>query len=264
MKKLLLTLLTVFQAAALFAQLRVEVPDVVAQDEQFNVTFIYEGENSPSDFEWSQGDDFQLVWGPQQGRSTSIQIINGKRSKSSQFTYTYILTPRKTGKSTIPAATVTVKGKTYSTEPVSINVVAEGASSVPQSGTSSGGSQSSTDISDDNLFLSLTFSKRNVVVGEPIVATLKLYQRVNIAGFEDARFPAFNGFWNQEIEAPTNIEFHREERDNKIYNAALLRKYILIPQQSGSLTIDPAELVCLVNVRTVSSGSVSIFDEFFD
>ena len=264
MKKLLLTLIVALQAVAMSAQLRVEVPDVVALDEQFNVTFIYEGENSPSGFEWSQGDDFQLVWGPQQGRSTSIQIINGKRTKSSQFTYTYILTPKKTGKFQIPAATVTVKGKTYSAGPVSVTVVSEGASSQPSGSPSSSGGQSSTDISDDNLFLSLTFSKRNVVVGEPIVATLKLYQRVNIAGFEDARFPSFNGFWNQEIEAPTNIEFHREERDNKIYNTALLRKYILIPQQSGTLTIDPAELVCLVNVRTVSSGSVSIFDEFFD
>ena len=265
MKNLLLILTVMFQALAMSAQLRVEVPGVVSLDEQFNVTFVYEGENSPSGFEWSPGDDFQLVWGPQQGRSTSVQIINGKRTKSSQFTYTYILTPKNTGSFTIPAGTITVKGKTWSTSPVNVTVVAEGASAQSGRQQSPGQSrQSSTDISDDNLFLSLTFSKRNVVVGEPVVATLKLYQRVNIAGFEDARFPSFNGFWNQEIESPTNIEFHRESRDNKIYNAAVLRKYILIPQQSGTLTVDPAELVCLVNVRTVSSGSVSIFDEFFD
>ena len=264
MKKLLLTLSVIFQALVMSAQLRVEVPDVVSLDEQFNVTFVYEGENTPSGFEWSQGDDFQLVWGPQQGRSTSIQIINGKRTKSSQFTYTYILTPKNTGTFTIPAGTITVKGKTWSTSPVNVTVVAEGASAQSRPQSSSQPGQASGNISEDNLFLSLTFSKRNVVVGEPIVATLKLYQRVNIAGFEDARFPSFNGFWNQEIEAPTNIEFHRESRDNKIYNAAVLRKYILIPQQSGTLTVDPAELVCLVNIRTVSSGSVSIFDEFFD
>ena len=66
MKKLSLTLILVLQAFLMSAQLRVEVPDVVSLDEQFNVTFIYEGENSPSGFEWSQGDDFQLVWGPQQ------------------------------------------------------------------------------------------------------------------------------------------------------------------------------------------------------
>ena len=264
MKKLLLAVFAILQAAAMSAQFRVEVPDVVSRNEQFNVTFIYEGENSPSGFEWSPGDDFQLVWGPQQGRSTSIQIINGKRTKSSQFTYTYILTPKKTGNFTVPSGTITVKGKTYSTDPVSISVVSEGASAQTQPGNASGAGAASTDISDENLFLTLTFSKRNVVVGEPIIATLKLYQRVNIAGFEDARFPSFNGFWNQEIEAPTNIEFHRESLNDKIYNTALLRKYILIPQQAGTLTIEPAELVCLVNMRTVSSGSVSIFDEFFD
>lgn len=261
MKKLSLTLIVILQTVLMSAQLRVEVPDVVSLDEQFNVTFIYEGANSPSGFEWTQGDDFQLVWGPQQGRSTSVQIINGKRTRTDQFTYTYILTPRKTGTFQIPAATVTVKGETYTAGPVSITVVSQGASAQTQQ---SGGGQPATDISDDNLFLSLTFSKKNVVVGEPIVATLKLYQRVNIAGFEDARFPAFNGFWNQEIESPSNIEFHRESLNDRIYNAALLRKYILIPQQSGKLVIDPAELVCLVNMRTVSSGSVSIFDEFFD
>ena len=245
------------------AQLRVEVPDVVSLDEQFNVTFIYDGENAPSDFDWSPGDDFQLVWGPQQGRSTSIQIINGKRTKSSQFTYTYILSPKKKGSFRIPAATVTVKGKTYSTSPADISVVSQGASAQTQPDQSSRG-QVTTDISDENLFMTLTFSKRNVVVGEPITATLKLYQRVNIAGFEDARFPSFDGFWNQEIEAPSNIEFRRESLNDRIYNAAVLRKYILIPQQSGTLTVNPAELVCVVNVRTVSSGSVSIFDEFFD
>lgn len=251
------------QAVAMSAQLRVEVPDVVSLDEQFNVTFIYDGENAPSDFDWSPGDDFQLVWGPQQGRSTSIQIINGKRTKSSQFTYTYILSPKKKGSFRIPAATVTVKGKTYSTSPADISVVSQGASAQTQPDQSSRG-QVTTDISDENLFMTLTFSKRNVVVGEPITATLKLYQRVNIAGFEDARFPSFDGFWNQEIEAPSNIEFRRESLNDRIYNAAVLRKYILIPQQSGTLTVNPAELVCVVNVRTVSSGSVSIFDEFFD
>jgi hypothetical protein len=102
-----------------------------------------------------------------------------------------------------------------------------------------------------------------VVVGEPVIATVKLYQRTNISGFESASFPSFNGFWSQELEAPTNIEFQRETYDGQIYNAAVLRKFLLIPQQQGPVKIDPAELVCLVNVR-VSSGGASIFDGFFD
>ena len=102
-----------------------------------------------------------------------------------------------------------------------------------------------------------------MVIGEPVIATVKLYQRTNISGFESASFPSFNGFWSQELEAPTNIEFQRETYDGQIYNAAVLRKFLLIPQRQGQITIDPAELVCLISVR-VSSGGNSIFDGFFD
>lgn len=272
MRRLIAILLPVFFAAvSLSAQtsMRVEAPNVVAADEQFNVTFILEGDDSPSDFQWSQGDDFQLVWGPQEGRSTSVQIINGKKSRSSQCTYTYILMPKKTGTFTLPRATAKVKGKEITSSGVTIEVVSDSSSgsgngSRPASSAGGASSDNVTGIQDEDIFLRLTLSRTKVVVGEPITATLKLYQRVNIAGFEDARFPSFNGFWSQEVEAPTNIEFRRESYDNKIYNTAVLRKYVLIPQQTGTITIDPAELVCLVNIRVSSGGGVSIFDGFFD
>ena len=118
-------------------------------------------------------------------------------------------------------------------------------------------------VQDSDIFLTLTLDRNKVVVGEPIIATLKLYQRVNIAGFENVSFPTFNGFWSQEIEAPTNIEFAREVYEGQIYNAALLRKFVIIPQQQGQVTINPAEMTCLVNIR-VSSGGTSIFDGLFD
>ena len=83
MRKLLLTALSVFYVIMAFGQndIKVEAPNVVAADEQFNVTFIIEGEENPSDFQWNPGSDFQVLWGPQSGRSTSIQIVTGKRSK---------------------------------------------------------------------------------------------------------------------------------------------------------------------------------------
>lgn len=251
--------------------IRVEAPDVVAVNEQFNVTFIIEGEKSPSDFQWSAGDDFQLVWGPQKGSSSSIQIINGKRSSSHQTTFTYILIPKSTGTFQLPVATAMLSGDKIASSSVSIQVVSDGASASQSSGQggngakSSGGGQTSStgDISSGDLFLRLSLSRSEVVIGEPITATLKIYQRVNVVGFENAKLPTFNGFWSQETFAPTNIEFKRESLDDKIYNTALLRTYVLIPQQSGTITIDPAELVCLVNVRAPQSASSSLFDRFF-
>jgi len=280
----ILTMVAMSLSAAVttFAQnsIKVEAPNVVGADERFNVTFIIEGEKSPSDFSWSQGDDFQLVWGPQKGTSTSIQIINGKRTSSHQSTYTYILMPKAKGTFQLPAASATVSGEKIYSSQVSIQVVTDASSSsgaAQGSSSSSGSGQGSSqgaqggsgkqavtgEIPSEDLFLRLSLSRSEVVIGEPLTATLKLYQRVNIAGFENAKFPSFNGFWSQETYSPTNIEFKRESLNDKIYNTAVLRSYVLIPQQSGTITIDPAELVCLVNVRVNTGTSNSIFDSFF-
>lgn len=256
---------TIFGVAA--QTLQVEVPGTVGLNEQFNVTFSVD-DGKPSGFEWNAGNDFSVVWGPQEGSSSMTSIVNGKMTHESKHTYTYILIAKSAGTFTLPAATVKVKNKTLTSKQISIKVVSNGAGSSGGSGSSqqgSGNAQTNAgtgDVSSSDMFLRFSVSERSVVLGEPITAVLKLYQRVNVAGFEGASFPKFNGFWSQEVETPTNIEFHREDYNDMIYNVATLRSYILIPQQTGTLTIDPAELVCLVNVRTPSRGN-SIFDSFF-
>ena len=274
MKRIATILALLLAAAGALAQntIKVNVQNLVAVDEQFSVTFIIEGEGKPSGFQWEPGDDFQLVWGPQKGSSSSVSIINGKKTSSSQTTYTYVLMPRSTGTFQLPAATATIKGEQISSKRATVQVVSNGAQ--PQGGqpgqggsqAQQGGSQQQAQtgtVSSEDIFMRLILSKNKAVVGETISATLKLYHRVNIAGFEDARFPSFNGFWSQEVQAPSNIEFHRENVGDKIYDAAVLRSWTLIPQQAGEIVIDPAELVCLVNVRSRRSSSGSIFDSFF-
>ncbi|MBO7076900.1 MAG: BatD family protein [Bacteroidales bacterium] len=274
MKKLIACLAAALCALAAFAQttIKVQAPNLVGVNEQFNVTFIISGEDRPSDFRWEPGSDFQLVWGPQRGTSTSVNIINGKSTRTSQTTYTYILLPKNTGRFQLAAAEATVKGVRLVSNRPTIEVVTDGAAAQGQSqpqqgqsgqGRSQQGSAQIGTVSADDMFLRLTLSKRNVMVGETVTATLKLYQRVNIAGFEDAKFPTFNGFWSQEVQAPSQIEFRRENVGDKIYNAAVLRSWNLVPQKSGEVTIDPAELVCLVNIRTQRPSTGSIFDDFF-
>ncbi|MBQ1694026.1 MAG: BatD family protein, partial [Bacteroidales bacterium] len=193
MKRLVAIIMLLAAAFTLRAQtsIRVDAPNLVAVSEQFNVTFVIEGEDSPTDFQWSPGDDFQLVWGPQRGSSTSVTIVNGKRSRTSQTTFTYVLMPKKEGKFTLPTATAKVGGKEISSSGASVEVVSaqSGGGSQGSSGASGGSAQESGSISDDDLFLRLTLSRTSAVVGEPINVSLKLYQRVSVAGFEDARFP---------------------------------------------------------------------------
>ena len=265
MRKLLgiLGLLALSLGAAAQSAIEITAPNLVAADEQFNVTFKIDGEKAPTDFEWSPGDDFKLVWGPQKGSSTSFSMVNGKTTRQSTTTYTYVLMPRSTGTFTLAAATATVKGKKVSSGTRSIQVVSGGQQGSQAGGQASSGAARSSEVSGDDIFLRLTLSKNSAVVGEGITATLKLYTRVQVAGFEDARFPGFDGFWSQQLQAPQNIQFQRENVGGQIYDAALLRSWTLIPQRAGDIAIDPAELVCLVNVRNTSSRSGSIFDSFF-
>ena len=271
MKKFVTILAGLLTAAVVWAQssIKVEVHNIVELSERFNVVFVVEGENSPSDFSWTPSDDFSLVWGPQKGTSTSISIMNGKTTKTTQSSYTYILQAKQTGSFTIPSATAKVKGKEIRSNPVTVKVVDNGSKGGQQPQASSGSGSSSAQqqsqqaqTSDADIFMRLTLSRNSVVVGEPVTATLKIYHRANLVGFENAKFPTFKGFWSQEVEAPSNVEFQREEVNGTVYNSALLRRWVIIPQKAGDVSIDPAEIVCLVNVqRRRSTGS--IFDDFF-
>ncbi len=270
MKRLFVSIVAALAGLAAMAQtsIGVEVHNIVEVGERFNLVFVVEGEQEPSDFTWEAGEDFTVVWGPQKGTSRSVQIINGKTTRSSQTSYTYILQARKAGNFTIQPASAKVKGNTIHSKPVTIQVVS-GAQQGQQAGQGAQGqSQSSTQeetgsSAQQDIFMRLTLSRSSVVVGEPVTATLKIYQRANLVGFENARFPAFKGFWSQEVDTPSNIEFQREQLNGTMYDSAVLRKWVLIPQKAGDQTIEPAEIVCLVNVQRRRSGTGSIFDDFF-
>jgi len=247
-----------------------DAPRVVGQDEIFRVVYTADGEIS--DFTNPTVTGAEILAGPSPSRMQSTQIINGKRTESMEISYTFILRPTGAGTVKISPASASIGGKVYTTKEISIEVVKGEASqngSQQQSGSVTGNAQSGNrlsagEVSAQDVFLKLSFSKTKVVKGEPIVATLKLYTKVPIAGFEDIKFPVFNGFWSQEIETPQNINFVRENVDGQIYNSAVLRKYMLLPQQTGDLAIKPAEMICQVQVRTSNTGGRSIFDDFFD
>lgn len=267
MKRLFATIILIIGALVCAAQntLSVEAPNVVTTDETFRIVFTANGKMS--DFNWEGTNDFDVVWGPQTGSMSSTSIVNGKRTSTHQETVTYLLQPKGEGKFTLGSATAKVAKESCSTKPFTIEVVkareAESSQNKRQDNAASQ-AQSTGTVSNSDIFLKLSVSKTNVVKGEPITATLKLYTRTDISGFEDIRFPTFNGFWSKETVTVNNLEFKRENVNGEIYNSALVRKYMLIPQQSGTLTIDPAEMVCQIRVRTGSNMPRSIFDDFFD
>lgn len=261
--------------------LSVDAPRVVSQDETFRVVFTADGKMT--DFNWPGTADFDIVWGPQTGYMSSTSIVNGKRTSVHQETVTYLLQPKGEGTFSLPGASAKIEKKECLSDGFSIEVVKSqqqaAASAGQQGGNQSAGSSGSQSaahngsqndpsvtgtVSGSDIFLKMSVSKTNVVKGEPVLATLKIYTRVDISAFEDIRFPTFNGFWSKETVSVQNLEFNRENVDGTIYNSALLRQYMLTPQQSGDLTIDPAEMVCQLRIRGAGNGMRSIFDDFFD
>ena len=262
MKRVILliwTLLSLVQANAQ-GQFTVEAPNVVATGERFRLVFTATN-LEPETFNAPEMENFMVLAGPTTSTMNRLEYINGRRTQSRSVSYTYILEAGTTGKFTIGEASVVADKVTYRTQPVTIEVI-QGSSS-PAGTVREQDPVTGTEISDQDVFLRLDVSKRRVVKGEPLTATLKLYTRVNVSGAEDIRFPTFNGFWSQEVYAPQQIDWQRENVNGEIYQVATLRRYVLLPQQSGPIKIDPSEIVCVIQVRNTRRGQ-SLLDEFFD
>lgn len=235
-------------------------PGIVSVGDQFSLTLVLneKGDN----LRMPDLQNFDLLMGPSVSSSSSMQIINGQVSRSVSYSYTYILKAEKEGNFTISPASIEVKRKIYQSNPVTIQVI---KGRKPQTATQQGGNEQqssggATFNTTDNLFIRYETNKTNVYKGEMIAATLKLYSRVNVS-IVDQSLPSFEGFWTQDIEIPQADQTRTQEAVNGIiYNVYTLQKKILIPQQTGKLAIEPAEMVFNVQQRVRSQ---SIFDDFF-
>lgn len=237
-------------------------PLLVAAGENFRIEFTVNAEPERNSFEAPTFEGFLLVAGPVTSRGSNMYIVNGSMEKTEYHTYTYVLQGTAKGKYTIGSAAIAVEGKSYRTQPVTIEVVDEGGSQQPQGGAAASGARSADkSIGANDLLMRLTVNKTDVFKGEPVVAALKLYKRVSLLGSEGAKFPSFNGFWTQELDSENNM-WQRETYDGRIYETLVVREYLLYPQQTGKLRIDPAEMTVVAQI--VVPGSSRGFDPFFD
>jgi hypothetical protein len=268
----------------------VAAPTVVEAGELFRIEFVVNNA-SEGDIKFTPPtiEGFEVMAGPQAYYSSSYSNVNGEVTQSEITTYTYVLQGFTAGLHTISVAQATVAGRNFSTRPVTIEVVgaasggggASGASAGGGGGNaaSSGGGQGASgqggatgnnsggggaggdapEISDEDVFIRITANRSDVYKGEPVVVTLKFYRRRINAGLEDPKLPTFNGFWQQDI-TPAQSVMQRETYNNRVYDSWVLKEYLLYPQQSGTLTIEPFEATtnALFQVRSTSPGN------FFD
>ena len=101
-------------------------------------------------------------------------------------------------------------------------------------------------------------SRTSVYKGEPLRVTFKLYERVPVVGYNDVKFPSFNGFWAQELNTD-NARRQRETFNGKVYETLVAKEYLLYPQQAGTLVIEPAELTAVAQVVVPGRRNVDPF-----
>ncbi|MFI3318845.1 MAG: BatD family protein [Rikenellaceae bacterium] len=228
-------------------------PMLVAVGETFRAEFVFNAKPEDDSFQPPAFEGFDILAGPALSRGSSIQIVNGAMTKSTSYTYTFVLVASEAGQRTIPAAKILCDGKSYSTKPLPIEVVAEGEKRAASSSADRGSS-----IAPDDILLRLTLSRESLFKGEALRATLKLYYRVPIAGAESEKLPTFQGFWAQQINNNARAVTSRETYNGKVYETQVLRDYLLYPQQSGIIEIEPAEMDLLAQV-TVRSRNIDPF-----
>ncbi len=240
----------------------VNAPRVVAVGEPFGVEFSLNAK--PKDFVAPSFEGFDVLAGPSTSTSSSVQFINGKMSQSVNNTFSFVVAASSEGEFTIGEASVKADGKTYKTQAVTVKVIKE------VGGNGSSGEQNkkkpegtAARLAEDDVLIVATVDRTNVYKGQPVLVTYKLYTRVAMNA-EGQKMPSFAGFWTQRLNIDSN-RWLREEYKGKLYDACPIAEYLLFPQQSGVVKIEPMEMsvVARLQVKNPRRGH-DPFADFFD
>jgi len=248
-----------------FAQVKFSVvcPKTIGKNDLLQIQFKVENGSNVENIIPPNFKNFNIVSGPNQESSTSN--INGQVSQYVAMGYS--LQPKSVGTFTIGPAKAIVDGKDYESSPVTIKVT--NASTSPQNSNSNNSAnalpgfpslpnfnfdlptapvthqfddyilkpgENVAEKTQKNLFIKLDVSKTSCYVGEPIVASFKLYTRLHSeTTVTDA--PSFNGFSVNDL--PVSNDASMEKYNGRMYNVYTLRKVELYPLQPGQVTLDP-------------------------
>jgi len=255
-KKLLIIVLSILFSCQIFAQetkITISAPESVGTGIGFRI--IYTINSTGGKFQQPVFDDSFSVSGPQTSSSHSSQWINGDFSSVSTTTYLYYLVAEKEGTFTIPPAKYIEKNKTTSSSSVTITV----AKSAPQS--SAAGTQASSNeqrsSGGEEVYLRLLTNTKDVYVGQPVEASLKLYTRIQISSLGNGiAYPDFKGFLKENVKTAPLQSLDIETINGVEYGTGSVEKFLLYPQIPGDITIDRAQMQVLVKQK-------SDFDDFF-
>ncbi|MDR2139083.1 MAG: BatD family protein [Tannerella sp.] len=258
----------IFSAAGMYLKadevtFKAAAPEAVVMGQQFRLTYTLNVDDG-RELRIPDLADFDVLMGPTPSLSRSIQFINGVQSSSVTQTFTYILMPKKEGTFNLAPATIKVKNANYTSNALVIKVLPPDPSG--NTGNRQGDEENRpatqpTGIGNEDLFIRMIVSNRNVYEQEGFLVTFKIYSLVDVAGVPSLKFPEFEGFLSQDIEV--NPQWTLENHNGRNYRTAVLKQSFLYPQRAGKITIESGKFDVLVRMRTQKRVR-SIFDDFFD
>ena len=261
MRKLIVILIALMaygsQALADKVTFTASAPDAVVVGEQFKLSFTVTTQNV-NEFQIQAIKGFDVLMGPSSSKQSSTQIINGNVTSSSIVVFTYILMATNVGEYTIPGASIVAEGNQMVSNSVKIKVLPQDQAG---SGGQNGGGSSGTSVSNQDLFIKAIASKTTVFEQEAFVLTYKIYTRETNLRLENAKLPDFKGFHSQEIEMTGESRWTQEHENGRNYFTTVYRQFVLFPQQSGKLLIDPAQFQMIIRKPVQSDDP---FDAFFN
>lgn len=229
---------------------------VVGKTEYIQVSFTVKNARQVEQIVPPSFNNFTVVNGPSQ--QSGITNINGSVTQTQSIVY--VLQPKHTGNFMIGAASATADGKTYKSIPISIQVTNRASNNnmpvapnpfamediVPQSPHEYDDyilkkGENVADKIRKNVFVKVDVSKQSCYVGEPIVATYKLYSRLKSES-NLTKTPSFNGFSVNELGKPDGYNVSTETLNGREYNVYILRKVELYPLQAGKLELESVEV----------------------
>lgn len=244
-------------------------PSVIGVGEQFSIKFTINS-NNVSNFVAPTISGFNVLGGPSSSSVSSYSSVNGKITNNSSTTFTYVLMANREGSYTIGGAKIDVRGKTYTSNSLTIKVQKnptqsqraqrQGAYSPNQTQTQ----KPVTVLDDKALFIKAYANKSKAFIGEEVIITYKLYTLVNISEYQVNKMPINKGFWIEELDMSHDPTISTETIDGRRYQVATLRRVIAYPQEGGNLTIPPLDIDVVAHIATRNQRRVSTGDPFFD
>jgi BatD DUF11 like domain len=219
--------------------------EAVATGESFRVQYVVEGAGKVLAVSAPSFKGFRLVNGPEVYDGHSSYQTNARPLHNT----TYILEAIKPGRYIIPGAVVTINGKTWRSNDATVMVISKEEAALQQQQNGQAEENAAYLVPGEdayrkinqNLFVKVLVNKRSCYTGEPVVATFKLYSRLQSKS-DIVKNPGFYGFTVQDMVSLSDKVMTVEQLNGKLFDVHTIRQVQLYPLQAGQFTIDPMEI----------------------